>query len=724
MWVFILMTFFEGLSVSTAQRSDAILTNPAGLGFSPGIEFTYTGDASNKHNLMLAMGNMGLFYSVQNDVKRYGIAQGIKLNRCMYGGFSYHLDDSKELNLGLLVRPFDFLSFGYRFTKLKDESFNVFGLGLRPVGEYITIFGDVLLTKDSINNYVVGGVLEPVKGLKIYGFYNKDKEYHLGVDFAIDFLRWGASGNEDVQNYSFSISREPRRSFIPHNKVIIVKLEGEYSEIREYGLWGRVKKPSFMDLVVRLDSLSREKNVKGFVFVLKPAVFSLAQLEELKNIIEKIQENGKKVIFYADVYGIGSYFLASSADLVYLNPSGDVMLPGLSSTSLFFKRALDRMGIKPEFDRIGRYKSAVEPFISDTMSRYNREQIRVLLEDIYNVMKESIKGLDSLIEIAYFNAEEALDYELVDGLIYESELDSVIKHEFSNKVKKEGLYTRKPPYVKEKWSSPRSYIAYVVADGSIVTGKSGESPVPIPFLGGRRVGSETMEKIFEKLRKNKMVKAVVLRVNSPGGSALASEIMWRAIRRCAEKKPVIVSMGGVAASGGYYISSAATKILADRTTVTGSIGILNGKFVIKDLLNKLGITFETLRIGPHADALSSFREMTQEEREMMRKELEWGYNKFLDRVSRGRGLSPDSINVLGEGRIWSGARALEVGLVDSIGGIIDAISLAKKLSGAKEADLLYIKPFKKPIFGGMPINVSLFKEDYLYLDLTGEIKLR
>ena len=724
MWAFILMTFFEGLSVSTAQRSDAILSNPAGLGFSPGIELTYMGDADNKHNLMLAMRNIGLFYSVQNNVKRYGIAEGIKLSRWMYGGFAYHLDESKELSLGLLIRPFDFLSFGYRFSRLKEESFNVFGLGLRPLGEYFTIFGDVMLTKDSIDNFVIGGSIEPIKGLKLYGFYNKDKEYHLGIDFAVDFIRWGASGNKDAQNYSFSVSREPRRSFIPHKKVITVRLEGGFSEIRVYGFLGKVKKPSFMDLVTRLDSLSREKDIKEFVFILKPAYFSLAQLEELKNVIGKIRENGKKVIFYADVYGIGGYFLAASADYIYLNPSGDVMLPGLSSTSLFFRRALDKIGVKPEFDRIGRYKSAVEPFISDTMSKYNREQIKVLLEDIYNVMKGSIEGLDSLLETAYFNAEEALRYNLVDGLIYESDLDSIIKQEFPGKVKKERLFTRTPSYVREKWGAPRSYIAYLVADGSIVTGKSGESPIPIPFLGGRRVGSETIEKIFEKLRKNKKVKAVVLRVNSPGGSALASEIMWRAIRRCAEKKPVIVSMGGVAASGGYYISSAATKILADKTTVTGSIGILNGKFVIKNLLNKLGITFETIKIGPHADALSSFREMTQDEREMMRKELEWGYNKFLDRVSRGRGLSPDSINVLGEGRIWSGLKASEVGLVDSLGGVLDAISLAKELSGAKDAALLYIKPFKKPIFGGMPISTSLFKEEYLYLDLIGEIKLR
>jgi protease-4 len=408
-----------------------------------------------------------------------------------------------------------------------------------------------------------------------------------------------------------------------------------------------------------------------------------ASIEELRQSLVEFKKSNKFILAYAEEYSTKAYYLASVADSVFLHPQGAVDFKGLFTQLAFFKGTLDKLEIEPEIIRHGKFKSAIEPFIYDKMSPENKEQIATFVNAIWNTMLTQIAQgrnittqqleliADSLLAE---NAQKALDLKLVDKLLYKDEFDNVLaeKSGISETSKLKfitlGKYneTAEPktgkPFAKDK-------IAVIYATGEIVSGK-GQAD---------EVGSETLAKAIKNATEDANVKAIVLRVNSPGGSALASDVIWRETKLAKAKKPFIVSMGNVAASGGYYISCLADTIVAQHNTITGSIGVfgllLNAQ---KMFNNKLGLTFDTYKTGPYADLGLPTRPLTSMERVKMQNSVEQVYDVFTKHVAEGRNISQANVDSIGQGRVWSGVDAMGIRLIDVYGGLNDAIAIAAR----------------------------------------------
>ncbi|GJM61022.1 signal peptide peptidase SppA [Persicobacter diffluens] len=416
-------------------------------------------------------------------------------------------------------------------------------------------------------------------------------------------------------------------------------------------------------------------------------------LEIHKALVEFKNESDKPVFAYSPYYSQLSYYVASAADSLYMNPVGGMELKGLSANISFFKGTLDKLGIKAEIFRVGDFKSAVEPYFRTNMSEENRLQYQELLGGVNDIMLEGISKGRKIAPTALHNisdsllvrsTQDAMRYQLVDGLLYEDEVNAKLRAfmelEEDDRIPFVGL-SRYNSSVKNKVNTSRDKIAVIYADGAIQTGKSKE---------GKIIGSKTLMEELAKARKDDKVKAVVLRVNSPGGSALASDMIWREVLLTREKKPVIASMGDYAASGGYYISMAADTIVAQPNTITGSIGIFAVLMNFEEFLNdKIGISHDIVKTGLFSDLGNPTRPMSAYERQIIQSGVNEGYEIFTSKAAEGRQMSKEDLLKIAGGRVWTGAKAQELGLVDVMGGMETAIEIAADKAGLEEYKISY-----------------------------------
>lgn len=407
-----------------------------------------------------------------------------------------------------------------------------------------------------------------------------------------------------------------------------------------------------------------------------------ASLKEIRDELLDFKKSGKFVVAYADVYSQGCYYLSSVADKIMLNPQGNLDLHGFAAVPTFYKGLLDKVGVEMQIFKVGTFKSAVEPFILDKMSDANKEQVSAYLNDIWSTLTSevsesrniSVEKLNAYAdELAMFKkAEDMLEYGLVDTLIYETGVKEYLKNLIEvEDVKKLNLASVKDittvPFAGESKSD--DVIAVLYAEGNITDGS-----------GNDGITSKRFVKELQKLKDNDKVKAVVFRVNSGGGSAYASEQIWKAVGELKEKKPIVVSMGDYAASGGYYISCLASKIIAQPNTLTGSIGIFGMFPNVEGLTKKVGLSYDVVKTNQYADFGTITRPMREDEKAILQNYIERGYDLFLTRCSDGRGISKESLDSIAQGRVWTGNQALEIGLVDELGGINDAIEAAAELA--------------------------------------------
>jgi protease-4 len=450
------------------------------------------------------------------------------------------------------------------------------------------------------------------------------------------------------------------------------------------------------------------ENIKGIY--LNAGLFGAGQagLLELREALQDFKESGKFIVAYDEAYSEGGYFLASVADEIYLNPLGGIDFNGFSSEGIFLKGFFEKVGIKPEVFRVGEFKSAVEPFILDKMSPENRLQTQYFLDDInrhaIDLIAASRKiAKDSLIKInqqmLVRKPKDAVTYKLATALKYEDEVHSILKEKLG--LKEEDQIetinaTDLGGMAKSKNISSSNRIAVILAEGDIVDGN----------VEGA-ISSEKFAKEIRKARKDENIKAIVLRVNSPGGSILASDVIWREMSEAKKVKPVIVSMGEVAASGGYYISAPADTIVAQPNTITGSIGIFGILFNVQELVNdKLGVTTDVVSTGELSDFGNMGRPLTEVERTIIQSSVEDGYETFISRVAEGRGMHPDSVRKVASGRVWTGTQAKARGLVDVLGGLDTAIGIAAaKIKAGEDYRVVYY-PEKKPWFEELMMNFS------------------
>ncbi len=691
-------------SVSTSIRSSGAILNPAGLGIEPGYEIYFNLRGSDNKSIYYfssSFYNLGFSFIDYLNTEIYSFSIGVPLFETFSVGYSYSFGDLRENKFGFIFSPFKILRFGGVLSLINDYDTSLtLSTSFRPLGDRITFSADFNFWRKT--NYSLYQVVSEIfDGVYIYGgtkFENSfDRRYFAGIEISFGNIKtfFTTRGKEKEKiKYSggFILSREIYRTVFPERKKWVkIEFKGDYPEEREPEGFLKFKlKKSFYDLISELKKIEEEKYVEGIIIVFKNPSFTPSQAEEIYNLLKRIKSKGKKILSIGEDFGIINYMIASISDKIVIVPTGYVLIPGLYMENIYFKKMFEKAGIEPEFERVGKYKSAVEPLLREDMSPEDKEQRMEFLKDVENLIITNIKEgrnlplerINELMEKGYFNSENAVKEGLCDAEGFERDIEELIKKWFGKKplvFDSERILSKK--YVMREFKDERPEIAILTLEGIVAPGKSSKNPIPI--IGGKNLGSETVSKLIEKIEKDKKIKVVVCRVNSPGGSALASEIIWDAIRRLKEKKTVVVSMGQVAASGGYYISCIANKIYADKTTLTGSIGVLGGKLVFKEFFEKFGIKFDRVKTREHADAFTFTRKFDEKEREILKKEIEWGYKKFVKRVSISRNLPFEKVDSLGEGRIYSGEDAKNVKLIDETGGILDAIEEAKKLAKIK-----------------------------------------
>ncbi len=569
---------------------------------------------------------------------------------------------------------------------------------------------------------------------------------------------------------------------VKSNSVLMIDLKGGISDSPQSNPFiadgfGNIRvnnSNTILQAVAAVENAIADSNIKGaYINVGYGGGISMSNVEELRASLQKFRRSGKFIVSYSDNYSQIGYYLSSVADRVYLNPEGGIDWRGLASGVMFYKGLLDKLDIRAEIIRHGSFKSAVEPYMLDSMSPENREQLNTMLNTVWDALLTDIsesRGIDKQVLSAYASdltidsPEIAYDSGMIDGILYEDQVIDMLgrlaegwesigsdeitddagisEEEWSESDMEDGTLPENETeeivadteivaenidveeyelaeYGEESYddeqpadsidvfaeevdfevagsTSPRpnlislsdyirsgkpgsvmrhekNKVAVVYVDGNIMTGDS----------RGNSVGGRTIAEKLKQAREDKNTKAVVLRVNSPGGSITGAEIIWHELDMTRQEKPVIVSMGGMAASGGYYIACPADMILADRTTLTGSIGVFSLLFDVGDALHKnLGITVDIAKTNPSADIGSGYRRLSSFEKRFLQKQVDDAYSTFIGHVAEGRNMTEDAVDAIGGGRVWSGVSAVENGLVDGFGGIVDAIELAAQRGGA------------------------------------------
>ncbi|HDQ15952.1 MAG TPA: signal peptide peptidase SppA [Bacteroidetes bacterium] len=498
----------------------------------------------------------------------------------------------------------------------------------------------------------------------------------------------------------------------------------------DFNLMKVKEKIGLNDILANIKIAKDDKRIKGIFLDLSYVPAGMATIEEIREALIDFKTSGKFIISYSESYSQKAYYLATVSDKILLNPMGSVEFKGLSSQIMFFKGTLDKLDVEAQIIRHGKFKSAIEPFILDKMSEANREQMTAFLFSLWEHMLSNIAetrniSVDNLNiyadNLMAGTASEALANGFVDSLVYRDQFLSIMDKMIDMK-RNEYAFLKMSNYVKSNkmqqvLKQKEDKIAVIYGEGDIVSGEAEDT----------KIASETMAKAIQKAREDENIKAIVLRVNSPGGSALASEVIWRELVLTKAVKPVVVSMGNLAASGGYYISCPADKIFANPTTITGSIGVFGMIPNMENFFkNKLGITFDGVNTNEHANFMSTTRRLSDFEKNKIQSYIEEIYDVFITHVAEGRGMTKAQVDTIGQGRVWSGIDAKRLGLIDEFGGMDAAIMEAAKLASLEEGSYSLIEyPKQKDLFeqllSDFSATVSLFfakkelgEETYVY----------
>jgi len=492
---------------------------------------------------------------------------------------------------------------------------------------------------------------------------------------------------------------------VTSGSTLTVNVSGELPEDTLYDLGSaffQVERLTFRDVLRAVRRGRDDSRVENLLLDVRGTALGWARAEELRKTLVDFKSSGKQLTAYIEYAGNLEYFLASAADVICLHPQSVLDLRGIQAEVTFMRSTLEKLGIEAEFEQIGPYKNAPDVYTRKTMSEAHREATQAIVEDLYHRFVSTLaearsmseEDVRAILDRGPYTAKKAEELGLVDSLSYRDEVE--------NDLARSGAKFR--PLTVGAYQSEavdglglvgRPKLALIYGVGMIVGGESTDDP-----FAGRIMGSDTISKAFKTAREDRSIKAVVFRIDSPGGSDVASDAIWREAFLTMEKKPVVVSMSNVAASGGYWIATASNAIVAEPTTITGSIGIYAGKFNLSGLYEKLGFSKERVTMGDSADFWSDTRNFSEEERKRFRYVLEEGYRRFLEKVSASRNKETEEVDALAQGRVWTGAQALERGLVDEIGGLERAVAVAKERAGIDESAevVLEVYPRKKSYF--------------------------
>ena len=720
LFVLPLAIFAQGVEwgVATVDDPGGMNLNPGYLGLGYQYETALFGsfstdsiplvDITDHHGFAMNLGGWGIGYEHRGPLFHWSSGLGVGNNS--FGiGYMRTWTSSETWGggwrngwaFGTIVRPWNFISGGWSYENTPTcPGVHRFGLGLRPTTWRVTLFADY--TKPDELDWAeaywgFGGELHLIDGIRLFGRYNyypaeddlPDAESYdrLAFGLRIDnpFGGIGAIASNEIQDefqsytvYSVnSLERLPSVIPIPYPKDTYLKmtLSGNYEENPQGGFFGS-KGKSFGNLIRKLDRVADDNQVHGLVIKYQYPGINFAQAEELRRVLERFKDNDKEILLFAEDLGNLSYYVASVADYIVITPTGSgVNLIGLRAEMKFFKGTLDKVGVKADFVQMGKYKSAMEMFTRTEPTEPASEEMEEMLDGLHQEFIDAIaysreldeKEVGDIIDNGPYTDLEAIEKNLVDTLLYWDEFEEYLDDELDIETESFNVYTAFENRMMN-WGEP-DRIAVVFIDGNIVRGRGGSGGL----LGKNSTGNKEIVAAIDAARRNKSVKGILIRVDSGGGSAIASDLMARAISRAAEKKPVVVSMGGAAASGGYYVSAPAAKIFADNVTITGSIGVISGKFSISGLYEKIGVTTKTYVRGENSGIYSMGDTFSVNEREKIRQGSERFYKIFKTKVSEGRELDVDSVQTIAQGRVWLGRDAVQIGLADTIGGFIEAL---------------------------------------------------
>ena len=500
-----------------------------------------------------------------------------------------------------------------------------------------------------------------------------------------------------------------KRESISSNSVLTLKLDGaivDRSKKDDIEIPGFTEKSFGLNKILEnIEKAGEDDKIEGIYLNVSGISTGIASIEAIRNKLMEFKESGKWIVAYSEYYSQGAYYLASSADEIYLNPEGTVAFQGINYKPMFMKEMFDKIGVEMQIIRgkNNKFKSAVEPFMYNKMSEANREQSKKLIFSIWDQIVNEIAAsrgmtIENVNEVANSLAgmfpKKVLEADFVDGIIYQDEMMAILAEkldveeldgdqlvEFSRYAKTRLKKTKSSDYKKKR-------IAVIYAVGAIQSGKGDD----------QTIGSERIAGAIRDARKDTTVKAIVLRVNSPGGSASASDVIWRETVLAAQAKPLVVSMGDYAASGGYYIAMAADKIYSQPNTITGSIGVFGVIPNAQELLNdKMGLHYDGVKTNTHSDIMEISRPLTESEYSIIQESVDHVYSSFTSKVADGRDLRQSYVDSIGQGRVWTGLDALENGLVDEIGGLEDAIDYAVEMAGLDEYRIKELPIQKSPI---------------------------
>jgi protease-4 len=724
---------------------ESTVTHASGLGFLEGFELGLIGTAHLAGPTLPAFGGLGAFRlgpvalgmglsgigddpDAATQTTRLDVALALRLAESFALGFHWidlgsgtdaGVDDYRTFNLSATWRPCRSFSLGMGLAELDRPVAPATGLevdptaylsfGLRPDSERasFTLDASRALT-DASSRWDLGlaarFMLTP--GLWLGGWARADvdeaggtPEVSGGVTLGVSQGRveaqagFGATDAGSSLSYLVKSGDGSRPSLVePSARVVRVRLAGPLPERPSASLFSGPG-PGFVHWLMALDVVARDASVAGLLLQIDAAP-SWAQCWEIRQAIKRIQARGKKVVALLTVGDMRAEYLASAADEIHLYAAGGLMLTGLAVTQTYLFGLMDRLGVKAELLKWDEYKSAPEAFMQSGPSEPSREQTRAILDGIYSEWLGAVTAgrrldrdeLVKTLESGPQSMHVAKSSRLVDGLVEADAIGKLVESIFGAHATLVDRY-RPAPEGFTRWSKPRR-VAILPVTGSIVDGpSSGESPLPLPFIGGESTGDASFIPALEAAAADPEVVGIVIRVDSGGGSAIASDRMHRAVVNAKKKKPVIVSFGDVAASGGYYLAAGAP-IFATPVTITGSIGIFAGKVDVSGLYALLGLSTHTERTGERADMMSTFRPYTEAERVAARTTLRSYYDRFLDVVATGRKMTTDEVHAVARGRVWLGGAALEKRLVDVSGGLWDAIAEVRKQAHIAPEDTL------------------------------------
>jgi protease-4 len=716
--------------MATSDDAFSLNLNPAGLATKRGLQafyiHSYYSDSTFKGDdaLLLALGRLAfqvewMGYGQPVDWQRYSLAYGAKICPYFYLGTTYSWFGSEnrdydKLNLwdfGFMSRPCRFFSIGgrvsnfnrpYLFGQRIDRTWDL-AIALRPFGERYTFALDGRWQEPEGFEKVTPTArlfAQPIDGLVLSGMLDDKNNYGFNVEFNLSRLgagvysKFNSKENERFRGGStyFRLSSDFYPSLVKNRpRFLELTLNRKIVEQKPPRTLFGPKFRSAYEVLESIEDARKDPRIKGLVLKLENPNFGFATIQEFRSAILDFKATGKKVICFAENMNNGEYYLASACDVIVLVPAGYVWLTGLKSEVTFIKGTLDKLGMEAQIEAVGKYKSAKEPLTRKNMSEPYREVVNSILDDLYQQMTSQIASgrgwspeeVKQKIDNGPYTAAGAKAAGLVDRLAYWDEVKEITKEVSGKRYGRieEEEYRSGRDHV-SSWAVPPR-IALIYATGAITSGKSGRD-----FFFGRTMGSETIAGAIKKAREDKSIKAVVFRIDSPGGEGLASDVILREINLCKKKKPFIVSMSDVAASGGYYIACSGDEIIAQPSTITGSIGVLGGKLVLHDFYQKIGVTKEIITRGKRAAATSDYTRLNEEEKKLLKDMIEEFYRDFVKKVAAGRKLSEAYVDSIAQGRVWSGNQGKEVKLVDELGGLLLALQIAREKAGLdREAEV-------------------------------------